>query len=95
MTIFSNLLPLLPINNSSNHSLVYFAAQYSLGAPSFSAEKNSIIATNTAVEEAIKDGSKWVLKPQREGGGNNLYGDELSDFLMKNENDPILSGTFN
>lgn len=44
------------------------------------------------MEAAIKDGSKWVLKPQREGGGNNLYGVELSDFLLKNKDDPILSG---
>ena len=74
------------------YSFDYLAAQYSLGAPSFSAESNSIIATKTAVEEAIKDGSKWVLKPQREGGGNNLYGNELSDFLIKNRDDPLLSG---
>lgn len=37
-----------------------------------------------AMSDAIKDGSMWVLKPQREGGGNNLYGKELSRFLENN-----------
>jgi hypothetical protein len=50
------------------------------------------VATIGAIEDAIKDGSNWVLKPQREGGGNNLYGVELSGFLKKNREDPILSG---
>jgi glutathione synthase len=65
-----------------------FAAQYSL-APLLSIVNTETIA---AIEKASKDGSKWVLKPQREGGGNNLYGKELSDFLVKNINDPLLSG---
>ena len=26
--------------------------------------------------------SEWVLKPQREGGGNNLYGEELREVIM-------------
>jgi glutathione synthase len=46
------------------------------------------------MEEAIADGSRWVLKPQREGGGNNLYGKELSDFLQKNKDSPLLEGTY-
>ena len=71
---------------------MFCTAQYSLGPPSFSADSSSVSATLAAMEAAIKDGSKWVLKPQREGGGNNLYGVELSDFLQKNKNDPILSG---
>ena len=50
------------------------------------------MATIGAIEDAIKDGSNWVLKPQREGGGNNLYGVELSAFLKKNREDPVLSG---
>ncbi|KAF4653941.1 hypothetical protein FOL47_010220, partial [Perkinsus chesapeaki] len=29
------------------------------------------------VAEAIKNPMAWVLKPQREGGGHNMYGDEL------------------
>jgi glutathione synthase len=63
-----------------------FAGQYSLGA----------LATpesEAAIEVAIRDGRQWVLKPQREGGGNNLYGSELSAFLSSHKNDPILSGT--
>lgn len=34
-----------------------------------------------AVEEAKADPSRFVLKPQREGGGNNLYGDEVAAAL--------------
>lgn len=62
-----------------------FAKQYSLGA----------MATDgaaEAVEKARQDGSQWVLKPQREGGGNNLYGEELSSFLADNEGSDVLSG---
>ena len=44
-----------------------------------------------AIENAINDGSKWVLKPQREGGGNNYYGTDLSNFLNKHKSDTILS----
>ena len=44
------------------------------------------------VKSAILDGTNWVLKPQREGGGNNLYGSELSSFLNDEKNDDILSG---
>lgn len=61
--------------------------QYSLGPSAHTSP-----STAAAVDDAIKDGSKWVLKPQREGGGNNLYGSELSEFLLKNKSDPLLSG---
>jgi glutathione synthase len=30
-----------------------------------------------AVDDAIRNPGKYVLKPQREGGGNNLYGEDL------------------
>ena len=30
---------------------------------------------------AIKNPEKYVLKPQREGGGNNIYGKEVSNLL--------------
>ncbi|KAM3961425.1 glutathione synthetase isoform 2-T2 [Aphomia sociella] len=36
-----------------------------------------------AVEMAIADAERFVLKPQREGGGNNLYGDEVRDALLR------------
>ncbi|WAR11946.1 GSHB-like protein, partial [Mya arenaria] len=32
---------------------------------------------------AINDPSHYVLKPQREGGGNNIYGDEIAEMLQK------------
>ena len=60
-----------------------FAAQYSLGA-------SATPASLRAIDEAIRDGSEWVLKPQREGGGNNLYGAELSAFLRTHANDAVL-----
>lgn len=63
-----------------------FAAQYSLG--SMATEE-----AQQAVADAIQGkGVKWVLKPQREGGGNNFYGQELADFLIKNKDTDILSG---
>ncbi|OXU23570.1 hypothetical protein TSAR_006175 [Trichomalopsis sarcophagae] len=34
-----------------------------------------------AVAMAIKDPAKYVLKPQREGGGNNVYGEEIKARL--------------
>ena len=45
-----------------------------------------------AITSAISDGSCWVLKPQREGGGNNLYGQELSKFLLEHRKDECLEG---
>ena len=36
-----------------------------------------------AVEDAIKHPEYYVLKPQREGGGNNLYGEELRNRLSE------------
>ncbi len=56
---------------------MFSTEQYSLGSEITEEAK-------AAMEDAIKDGSKWVLKPQREGGGNNLYGAELSRFLVNN-----------
>ena len=44
-----------------------------------------------AVAAAEKDGNPWVLKPQREGGGNNYYGPALSSFLAANKHSPVLS----
>ena len=35
-----------------------------------------------AVEMAISDPEKFVLKPQREGGGNNIYGKEVKDKIL-------------
>jgi glutathione synthetase len=38
-----------------------------------------------AVEEAIANPDGYVLKPQREGGGNNMYGDELCQKLQSGD----------
>mmetsp|Transcript_5927 Transcript_5927/g.21662 ORF Transcript_5927/g.21662 Transcript_5927/m.21662 type:complete len:541 (+) Transcript_5927:1-1623(+) len=35
------------------------------------------------VQQAIEAPQNFVLKPQREGGGNNLYGEELRDALQR------------
>eukprot|EP01039_Chlorochromonas_danica_P006528 gene6528-7199_t len=65
-----------------------FAEQYSLGdhdpAVHSLAEK--------AVQRAKEDGSNWVLKPQREGGGNNFYNDAVSNFLRAHDHHSTLSG---
>ena len=39
-----------------------------------------------AVEDAIQNPDMYVLKPQREGGGNNLYGQEMAERLISKEN---------
>nr|XP_025037227.1 glutathione synthetase isoform X1 [Pelodiscus sinensis] len=40
------------------------------------------------VAMAIADPERFVLKPQREGGGNNLYGEELKQLLEKIKDSP-------
>lgn len=35
---------------------------------------------------AMKNPERFVLKPQREGGGNNTYGDDIPPFLEKIKN---------
>jgi len=36
-----------------------------------------------SVADAIANPCKYVLKPQREGGGNNVYGEDIKEFLEK------------
>ncbi|XP_025833858.1 glutathione synthetase-like [Agrilus planipennis] len=36
-----------------------------------------------AVRMAIESPERFVLKPQREGGGNNIYGDQIRDAILK------------
>ncbi|KAI9146467.1 glutathione synthase [Paraphysoderma sedebokerense] len=36
-----------------------------------------------ATRMAISQPAKYVMKPQREGGGNNIYGQEIADLLKK------------
>jgi len=40
-------------------------------------------AGDRAVKMAIDNPDKFVLKPQREGGGNNVYGEEIRQVLEK------------
>jgi hypothetical protein len=53
-----------------------FSPQFKLNAlssaPSTSSSDDYPAVVAAMVESAIADGSNWVLKPQREGGGNNL-----------------------
>ncbi|KAG1692939.1 Glutathione synthetase [Nymphon striatum] len=43
---------------------------------------------NKAVELGICQPENYVLKPQREGGGNNLYGNEMKQKLLELKNSP-------
>ena len=42
-------------------------------------------STQEVMEDAIQHSENYVLKPQREGGGNNLYGQQLKDRLGRRE----------
>lgn len=63
-----------------------FAKQFSLG----DGEVRKI--AEEALQSAIADGKNWVLKPQREGGGNNYYNEKLSAFVQEHLQSPMLSG---
>jgi glutathione synthetase len=52
-----------------------FAGQWSLDDDSE--------ATRAIIADACAKPHLYVLKPQREGGGNNLYGDEIREALLK------------
>ncbi|XP_068603662.1 glutathione synthetase-like [Brachionichthys hirsutus] len=41
-----------------------------------------------SVEMALAAPDRFVLKPQREGGGNNIYGSEMSDVLQRLKDSP-------
>ncbi|ODN05249.1 Glutathione synthetase [Orchesella cincta] len=47
----------------------------------FSLDRNE--AGDQALNMALQNPNNYVLKPQREGGGNNIYGEEIKEFLMK------------
>mgnify|MGYP006081479275 FL=1 len=56
------------------HALkAHFAAQFQL--PPCNA------AGRAAVEDALANPARWVIKPQREGGGNNTYNEEVRTLL--------------
>ena len=42
-------------------------------------------STQEVMEDAIQHSENYVLKPQREGGGNNLYGQQLKERLRRQE----------
>ncbi|CAJ1370663.1 unnamed protein product [Effrenium voratum] len=52
-----------------------FVAQYDPSQP----------ASAGAVENALERPERWVLKPQREGGGNNFFGAALAEQLRGND----------
>ena len=56
----------------------FFAGQWGLDDP---AEAAAVVA------DAIAHPDRYVLKPQREGGGNNLYGDALAARLQQGGED--------
>ncbi|RXG61918.1 Glutathione synthetase [Armadillidium vulgare] len=41
-----------------------------------------------AIEMALTSPQNFVLKPQREGGGNNIYGEEIAEVLNKIRDSP-------
>jgi len=41
---------------------------------------------DAAIELALKNPNNYVLKPQREGGGNNIYGEEVGRALERMRN---------
>ncbi|CAB3997751.1 glutathione synthetase-like isoform X1 [Paramuricea clavata] len=41
---------------------------------------------NKNAKMAIENPDRFVVKPQREGGGNNIYGEEIRDVLSKEDN---------
>lgn len=45
-----------------------------------------------AAEMAMKNPEKFVLKPQKQGGGNNVYGEDIRPFLAKMKNPEERSG---
>ncbi|GFR52731.1 hypothetical protein Agub_g15268 [Astrephomene gubernaculifera] len=56
----------------------FFAGLWSLDPVDLAADG----AAATAVADALQRPEAYVLKPQREGGGNNLYGEELRAALQ-------------
>mmetsp|Transcript_9818 Transcript_9818/g.14648 ORF Transcript_9818/g.14648 Transcript_9818/m.14648 type:complete len:545 (-) Transcript_9818:36-1670(-) len=75
------------VETASQQVRMCFVSQFKLGGDDLQP-----VAAAAAVAEAEKDGSGWVLKPQREGGGNNLYGQQLSQFLKENKGNAVLGG---
>jgi glutathione synthase len=45
-------------------------------------------STQQALVDAVSNPSKYVVKPQKEGGGNNFYDDEAAQLLKDFHNAP-------
>ncbi len=83
--------PTHSLTHSRTHLLTHLLTpSYSLLLPSLSNIATDS-ATKSALEAALRDGRQWVLKPQREGGGNNYYNQELSEFLQANAAQGVLN----
>ncbi|CAN8071232.1 unnamed protein product, partial [Agarophyton chilense] len=54
-----------------------FARQYSLD------EREDEVQARRAVHDAVHNEMHYVLKPQREGGGNNLYASDMKNALLR------------
>src|SRR5687768_13711441 len=59
----------------AKHTRASFTGLYSL------AEGEEGVAE--IVKKAIANPSNYVLKPQREGGGNNVYGEDIVELVKK------------
>lgn len=57
----------------------------SLSAPPSSSSSSCQEQRNRAIQSALANPDLWVLKPMREGGGNNLYGEDLRKALLKED----------
>lgn len=60
--------------------LVHF--YHVLHAGLWSLDSSSDPDTSAVIQDAIQNPDRYVLKPQREGGGNNLYGQDLVKALQ-------------
>lgn len=75
----SSSSPSAPLSSSSASSRVraLFAGLWGLSASDLAADPSA----RRAVEDALANPHEYVLKPQREGGGNNLYGPDVARRL--------------
>lgn len=48
-----------------------------------SADFDTLSQCHKAIVQAIRQPNDYVIKPQKEGGGNNFYDDEAKDLLLK------------
>ena len=58
-----------------------FAGLWSLGGAGANGKAEEEDAAAAARLDALRDPGRFVMKPQREGGGNNVYGDAVADAL--------------